>query len=96
MAGTLPLICIKMTYIANWLIDHPSSINKAWVLTDPKTSQLVARGNQAKREPGLNEENLRHFKMAHTLFALDLSKCIARVAKRQKINSCLLGFNEFN
>ena len=26
--------------------------------------QLVARGNQAKEEPGLNEENLRHFKMA--------------------------------
>jgi hypothetical protein len=23
----------KDTYTANWLIDHPSSINKAWVLT---------------------------------------------------------------
>ena len=30
----------KDIYTANWLIDHPASINKAWVLTHPITFNL--------------------------------------------------------
>ena len=54
----------KDTYTANWLIDHPSSINKAWVLTDPATFNWLQEAIRQKEELGLNEENLRHFKMA--------------------------------
>ncbi len=54
----------KDVYTANWLIDHPSSINEAWVLTHPFTFGWLQEAIKQKEEPGLNEENLRHFKMA--------------------------------
>ena len=53
-------------YIANWLIDNPASINDAWVLTQPMTSQWLQDAISQKEEPELNKENLRHFKMAQT------------------------------
>jgi AcrR family transcriptional regulator len=43
----------KDTYTANWLIDHPSSINKAWVLTDPATFNWLQEAIKQKEEPGL-------------------------------------------
>ena len=54
----------KDIYTANWLIDHPGSINEAWVLTHPMTFGWLQEAIKQKEEPGLNEENLRHFKMA--------------------------------
>ena len=54
----------KDTYTANWLIDHPASINEAWILTHPITFGWLQEAIKQKEEPGLNEENLRHFKMA--------------------------------
>jgi AcrR family transcriptional regulator len=54
----------KDTYTANWLIDHPSSINEAWILTHPITFSWLQEAIKQKEEPGLNKENLRHFKMA--------------------------------
>ena len=54
----------KDTYTANWLIDHPSSINEAWVLTHPMTFGWLQEAIKQKEELGLNKENLRHFKMA--------------------------------
>ena len=54
----------KDVYTANWLIDHPSSINEAWVLTHPITFGWLQEAIKQKEEPGLTEENLRHFKMA--------------------------------
>jgi AcrR family transcriptional regulator len=54
----------KDAYSANWLIDNPSSINKAWILTDPTTFNWLQKAIKQKEEPDLNEENLRHFKMA--------------------------------
>ncbi|MDB3947930.1 TetR/AcrR family transcriptional regulator [Gammaproteobacteria bacterium] len=54
----------KDTYIANWLIDHPASINEAWVLTHPITMSWLQAAIKQKEEPELNKENLRHFKMA--------------------------------
>ena len=54
----------KDTYTANWLIDHPSSINEAWVLTHPITFSWLQEAIKQKEEPGLNNENYRHFKMA--------------------------------
>jgi len=54
----------KDVYTANWLIDHPSSINEAWVLTHPITFGWLQEAIKQKEEPGLSEENLRHFKMA--------------------------------
>ena len=53
-------------YMANWLIDNPASINDAWVLTQPMTSQWLQDAISQKEEPELNKENLRHFKMAQT------------------------------
>jgi len=52
------------TYTANWLIEHPASINEAWVLTHPITMGWLQEAIKQKEEPELNEENLRHFKMA--------------------------------
>ena len=54
----------KDTYTANWLIEHPASINEAWVLTHPITMGWLQEAIKQKEEPELNEENLRHFKMA--------------------------------
>ena len=54
----------KDTYTATWLIEHPASINEAWVLTHPITMSWLQEAIKQKEEPELNEENLRHFKMA--------------------------------
>ena len=54
----------KDVYTANWLIDNPASINEAWVLTHPVTMGWLQEAIKQKEEPELNEENLRHFKMA--------------------------------
>ena len=54
----------KDTYTANWLINHPASINEAWILTHPITFGWLQEAIKQKEEPGLNTENLRHFKMA--------------------------------
>ena len=54
----------KDTYTANWLINHPASINEAWILTHPITFGWLQEAIKQKEEPGLNKENLRHFKMA--------------------------------
>lgn len=54
----------KDAYTANWLINHPASINEAWVLTHPMTFGWLQVAIKQKEEPGLNKENLRHFRMA--------------------------------
>ena len=54
----------KDTYTANWLIDHPASINEAWILTHPITFGWLQEAIKQKEELELNNENLRHFKMA--------------------------------
>tara|TARA_B100000900_G_C20481654_1_gene675717 strand:- start:357 stop:962 length:606 start_codon:yes stop_codon:yes gene_type:complete len=51
-------------YTANWLIDHPASINEAWILTRPMTSTWLQNAIDLKEEPNLNQNNLVHFKMA--------------------------------
>ena len=53
-------------YMANWLINNPASINDAWVLTQPMTSQWLQDAIFQEEEPELNKDNLRHFKMAQT------------------------------
>ena len=53
-------------YMINWLIDNPASINDAWVLTQPMTSQWLQDAIFREEEPELNQDNLRHFKMAQT------------------------------
>ena len=52
------------TYTANWLIDNPNSINQAWALTTPLTQSWLKEAIELNEEPGLTEENLRHFKLA--------------------------------
>ena len=54
----------KDIYTANWLIDNPASINKAWVLTHPITFNWLKEAIKQKEESGLSEKNLRHFSMA--------------------------------
>jgi len=54
----------KDTYTANWLIDNPNSINQAWALTTPMTQSWLKEAIKSKEEPGLTDENLRHFKLA--------------------------------
>ena len=54
----------KDTYTANWLIENPSSINQAWALTTPLTQLWLKEAIESKEEPGLTDENLRHFKLA--------------------------------
>ena len=52
------------TYMTNWLIENPSSINQAWALTTPMTQSWLKQAIDSKEEPSLTEENLRHFKLA--------------------------------
>ena len=52
------------TFTTNWLIDHPSSINEAWALTTPMTQLWLKEAIDLKEEPGLTEENMRHFRLA--------------------------------
>ncbi len=54
----------KDEYTANWLIQHPSSINEAWTLTRPISSNWLQNAIELKEEPNLNDNNLIHFKMA--------------------------------
>jgi len=54
----------KDTYTANWLIDNPNSINQAWALTTPLTQTWLKEAIKLEEEPGLTDENLRHFKLA--------------------------------
>ena len=54
----------KDTYTANWLIENPNSINQAWALTTPLTQSWLKEAIKSKEEPGLTDENLRHFKLA--------------------------------
>ena len=54
----------KDTYTANWLIENPNSINQAWALTTPLTQSWLKEAIKLKEEPGLTDENLRHFKLA--------------------------------
>ena len=54
----------KDIYTANWLINHPASINEAWVLTHSITFNWLNEAIKKKEEPGLSKENLRHFKMS--------------------------------
>ncbi len=53
----------KDTYSINWLIDHPNSINQAWTLTSPLTQSWLKEAINLKEEPGLTDENLRHFRL---------------------------------
>ena len=55
----------KDTYTANWLI-RPSlpALMKHGFLPIPQPFNWLQEAIKQKEEPGLNEENLRHFKMA--------------------------------
>ncbi|MBC8222801.1 MAG: TetR/AcrR family transcriptional regulator [SAR86 cluster bacterium] len=70
--------------MANWLIDNPSSINDAWVLTQPMTSQLLQNAIADKEEPELTAENLRHFKMAQTYIFWTYQNALRELLKGRK------------
>ena len=70
--------------MANWLIDNPSSINDAWVLTQPMTSQLLQNAIADKEEPELTADNLRHFKMAQTYIFWTYQNALRELLKGRK------------
>ena len=71
-------------YMANWLIDNPSSINDAWVLTQPMTSQWLQNAIADKEEPELTADNLRHFKMAQTYIFWTYQNALRELLKGRK------------
>lgn len=71
-------------YIANWLIANPNSINEAWVLTQPMTSQFLADAISQKEEPNLSKDNLRHFKMAQTYIFWTYQNALRELLKGRK------------
>ena len=74
----------KDDYIANWLIDNPSSINDAWILTQPMTSQWLQDAIVDKEESELTEDNLRHFKMAQTYIFWTYQNALRELLKGRK------------
>ena len=74
----------KSDYMANWLIDNPSSINDAWVLTQPMTSQWLQDAILQKEEPELTADNLRHFKMAQTYIFWTYQNALRELLKGRK------------
>ena len=74
----------KGDYMANWLIDNPSSINDAWVLTQPMTSQWLQNAIADKEEPELTADNLRHFKMAQTYIFWTYQNALRELLKGRK------------
>lgn len=71
-------------YMANWLIANPSSINEAWVLTQPMTSQFLTDAITQKEEPDLSKDNLRHFKMAQTYIFWTYQNALREILKGRK------------
>lgn len=71
-------------YMANWLITNPNSINEAWVLTQPMTSQFLADAIAQKEEPDLSKDNLRHFKMAQTYIFWTYQNALRELLKGRK------------
>ena len=78
----------KDTYTANWLINHPASINEAWILTHPITFGWLQEAIKQKEEPGLNKENLRHFKMASSYIHWTYQNALRELLRGRK--TCLL------
>jgi len=74
----------KSDYMANWLIDNPASINDAWVLTQPMTSQWLQDAILQKEEPELTADNLRHFKMAQTYIFWTYQNALRELLKGRK------------
>tara|TARA_B100001559_G_C16319800_1_gene538253 strand:- start:151 stop:753 length:603 start_codon:yes stop_codon:yes gene_type:complete len=74
----------KDDYMANWLIDNPSSINDAWILTQPMTSQWLQDAIVDKEESELTEDNLRHFKMAQTYIFWTYQNALRELLKGRK------------
>ena len=74
----------KDDYMANWLIDNPSSINDAWILTQPITSQWLQDAIVDKEESELTEDNLRHFKMAQTYIFWTYQNALRELLKGRK------------
>ena len=54
----------KEDNVANWLMDHPISINNTWSLTQPMTRRWVEAAIKNKELPNLSKKNLKHFEMA--------------------------------
>ena len=71
-------------YMADWLISNPSSINDAWSLTQPMTNQWLHDAILQKEEPGLSEENLRHFKMSQTYIWWTYQNALRELLKGRK------------
>ena len=71
-------------YMANWLIANPNSINEAWVLTQPMTSQFLVDAIAQKEEPNLSKDNLRHFKMAQTYVFWTYQNALRELLKGRK------------
>ena len=71
-------------YMANWLIDNPASINDAWILTQPMTSQWLQDAIVDKEESELTEDNLRHFKMAQTYIFWTYQNALRELLKGRK------------
>lgn len=74
----------KDDYMANWLKDNPSSINDAWILTQPMTSQWLQDAIVDKEESELTEDNLRHFKMAQTYIFWTYQNALRELLKGRK------------
>ena len=71
-------------YMANWLIANPNSINEAWVLTQPMTSQFLADAIAQKEELDLSKDNLRHFKMSQTYIFWTYQNALRELLKGRK------------
>ena len=74
----------KEDNVANWLMDHPASMNDTWALTQPMTSGWVKTAIKNKEVPNLSNKNLKHFEMAQQYIWWMYQQALRELVKGRK------------
>ena len=74
----------KEDNVANWLMDHPASMNDTWTLTQPMTSGWLKAAIENKEVPNLSNKNLKHFEMAQQYIWWMYQQALRELVKGRK------------
>jgi len=80
----LSIDIFKEDNVANWLMDHPASINDTWALTQPMTSGWVKAAIKNKEILSLSKKNLEHFEMAQQYIWWMYQQCLRELVKGRR------------
>ena len=74
----------KEDNVANWLMDHPASMNDTWALTQPMTSGWVKAAIENKEISSLSKKNLEHFEMVQEYIFWMYQQALRELVKGRK------------